>query len=74
MPVIYRCLAFGLLLGASACASTNTGAYQETDLKTFTEQCEARDGLLAPTGQQSGRPQIDYVCAIRNAGRRVPSN
>ncbi len=73
MRILYPFLALSVLLGASACASTGPAGYQEPDLQTFTQQCEARGGLPRATGQQSGRPQLDYVCEIRNAGQRVPN-
>ena len=53
-----------LALTLSACASTmGTGHYQ-TELERLTAECEARGGILSPTGTQSGRPQLDNVCKI----------
>ncbi|HST91523.1 MAG TPA: hypothetical protein VLJ13_04930, partial [Brevundimonas sp.] len=50
----------------TACAPTtmdSAGSY-ESELERLTEQCRERGGILAPTGQQSGRPQNDNVCRV----------
>lgn len=52
--------AFGL---AACSTATGPGAY-EADLKQIQERCEARGGVLTPTGQTTGRPQTEYACQI----------
>ena len=34
------------------------------ELARLSADCEARGGVLSPTGSQSGRPQLDNVCKI----------
>lgn len=58
-------LASALLLLAVAGCATGTGVDRySAELQRLTEDCSARGGILAPTGQQSGRPNNDYVCRI----------
>ena len=63
-----------LLLTLAACAPTMNGSRYESDLRELTNSCAARGGILAPTGQQSGRPQNDNVCEIRSETGRIPRN
>ena len=52
-------------LSLGACASTPSGPnHYQTELQRLTADCTARDGILSPTGEQSGRPQLDNVCKI----------
>ncbi|HZV85777.1 MAG TPA: hypothetical protein VFF48_12400 [Brevundimonas sp.] len=55
-----------LALTLSACAPTMgpPGGSYLSELDQLTEQCRERGGILAPTGQQSGRPQNDNVCRM----------
>jgi hypothetical protein len=56
-----------LVLGLAACAPTMGGGggnSYSAQLDRLTEECRERGGILAPTGQQSGRPQNDNVCRI----------
>ena len=62
-----------LLFALAACAPT-TGSSRYTDeLRQLAADCEARGGILAPTGQQSGRPQNDNVCRITGGASRLTS-
>ena len=61
-----------LALALSACASGETTDRYNTDLRQLADDCRARGGILAPTGQQSGRPQVDNVCEIRGQPARAP--
>lgn len=62
-----------LLLALAACApTTGSGTYAE-ELKQLSDSCEARGGILSPTGQQSGRPQNDNVCRITGGASRLTS-
>lgn len=62
-----------LLLTLAACAPTTNAGYN-SELRDLTASCAARGGILAPTGQQSGRPQNDNVCEIRSEPGRIPRN
>ncbi|WP_298745904.1 hypothetical protein [uncultured Brevundimonas sp.] len=58
--VLFATLATSL----AACASgAGPGGYA-AELERLAADCEARGGVLAPTGSQSGRPQLDHVCKI----------
>ncbi len=62
-----------LLLALAACAPT-TGANTYTrELQQLSDSCEARGGILSPTGEQSGRPQNDNVCRITGGASRMTS-
>ncbi|MBF0664124.1 MAG: hypothetical protein IR159_01025 [Brevundimonas sp.] len=52
------------VLALSACASATGPSHYETELQRLAADCEARGGILSPTGQQSGRPQLDNVCKV----------
>ena len=52
------------LLMLSACASGMGESRYQSDFERLSADCEARGGILSPTGQQSGRPQLDNVCKI----------
>lgn len=74
MRIALACAPAVLILALSACASsTGTGRY-ENELDKLVADCQARGGILAPTGQQSGRPQNDNVCELRNGGGRLPNS
>ncbi len=60
-----------LLLALSACASTAGPSRYEEELQRLAADCEARGGILSPTGQQSGRPQNDNVCRITGGASRL---
>ena len=55
-----------LALTLSACGPTMgaAGGTYASELDRLAEECRQRGGILAPTGQQSGRPQNDNVCRI----------
>jgi hypothetical protein len=60
-----------LLLALAACASTAGSSNYAQELKQLSDSCEARGGILSPTGQQSGRPQNDNVCRITGGASRL---
>jgi hypothetical protein len=63
-----------LLLLVAGCASTATTTNRySADLQTLSDDCTARGGILAPTGQQSGRPPLDFVCKITGGASRLTS-
>ncbi|NBB64675.1 hypothetical protein GVN18_36070 [Pseudomonas sp. ODNR1LW] len=56
----------------TACASSGqTSTYQE-DLKRLEAACTERQGILTPTGLQSGRPETEYACRITGGASRIP--
>ena len=63
-------LAAPLALGA--CATGRTLPTYEQDLDKLEAECKARDGILTPSGAQTGRPQTDYVCKITGGASRLP--
>jgi len=62
-----------LLLATAGCAAGSGVGRYESELQRLTEDCTARGGILAPTGQQSGRPQTDNVCKITGGASRLTS-
>lgn len=62
-----------LLFALSACAPTMGGNRYDSELRRLSDQCEARGGILTPTGQQTGRPQTDYACQITGGASRLPT-
>ncbi len=62
-----------LLLALAACAPTMGPSRYAAELQRLSDSCEARGGILVPTGQQSGRPQNDNVCRITGGASRLTS-
>lgn len=60
-----------LLLAAGGCASTSGTSSYSQELDRLAADCTARGGILAPTGQQTGRPQTDNVCKITGGASRL---
>lgn len=59
----------------SACASTGPGEGSYADReKKLSDECEARGGILAPTGNQTGRPETDNICKITGGASRLTSH
>lgn len=66
-PALVSTLAVGALtLSLAACAGMGAreGTYAQK-LDALADSCEARGGMLVPTGGQSASPERDYVCEIR---------
>lgn len=55
--------AFGVLLGACASSGVRQPTQRE-ELAKLSADCEARGGVLTPTGQVTGREALDNVCRI----------
>lgn len=53
-----------LALTLSACAPTMGPSTYTAEFDRLAQECRERGGILAPTGQQSGRPQNDNVCKV----------
>ena len=71
-PLIFAAPAV-LLLALAACAPTMGPSHYADELRRLSDGCEARGGILVPTGQQSGRPQTDNVCRITGGASRLTS-
>ena len=56
-------LAPAALLLLSACAGSAANGHV-TQIERLSDDCEARGGVLAPTGQTTGRVETEYVCKI----------
>lgn len=64
MRIVLFAAPAALAVTLSACASGMGESHYQTELARLSADCEARGGVLAPTGGQSGRPQLDNVCKI----------
>ena len=62
---LFLVTAAALLAG---CAS-GPGRSSRAELDELARDCEARGGILAPTGNVTGRVQTENVCEIRGATR-----
>ncbi len=59
-----------LAISACATAGGRTSSYS-TDLDQLEADCTAREGILTPTGSQSGQPARDYACKITGGASRL---
>lgn len=64
MRIVRVALPVALAAALSACASGAGPSSYQSELEELAAACEARGGVLSPTGRQSGRPQVDNVCKI----------
>jgi hypothetical protein len=61
------------LIGLAACATgSETATTGESPLDRLQRQCDARGGLLTPSGANSGIPAIDNLCNIHGTSIRAP--
>lgn len=59
-------------LAISACASAGGGSNSYlTEMDRLEADCKAREGILTPTGSQSGQPARDYACRITGGASRI---
>lgn len=64
-----------LALPALAACGTTTGKSQyRQDFDRLEAGCTAREGILTPTGAQTGRPETEYACRITGGASRIPAN
>jgi hypothetical protein len=56
----------------AACASDNRSVASATELDRLRADCEARGGMLRPTGRITGTPALDNPCVIRGGGSNLP--
>ncbi|MEW6538285.1 MAG: hypothetical protein AB1448_06805 [Pseudomonadota bacterium] len=59
-----------LLSGCGTTGATNT--YQQ-ELNALEAACTRNQGILTPTGLQTGRPQTEYACKISGLITRIPA-
>ncbi len=64
MRIVLVAAPAALALALSACASGMGQSHYQTELQQLAADCQARGGILSPTGQQSGRPALDHVCKV----------
>ncbi len=57
----------------AACASDNRPSASTAELNQLRADCEARGGMLRPTGRISGAPALDNPCIIRGGGSNLPA-
>ncbi|MDQ1154703.1 hypothetical protein [Brevundimonas sp. SORGH_AS_0993] len=58
----------------SACASTGGVSSYQKDLDRLEASCKAREGILTPTGMQTGHPETEYACTIVGGATRISRN
>ena len=64
MRIVLLAAPAALALTLSACASDMGESRYQSELEKLAADCDARGGVLSPTGEQTGRPQTDNVCKI----------
>ena len=57
----------------AACAGDNHPSTSAAELERLRADCEARGGILRPTGRLSGTPALDNPCIIRGATNLPPA-
>lgn len=60
-----------LAVAASACAPSMGGNRNANETERLAAECQARGGILTPTGTATGQPAVDNACRMTNA-TRVP--
>jgi len=58
----------------AACASSGVKSQYQQDYDRLDAACTERQGILTPTGGQTGRPETDYACKITGGASRIPAN
>ena len=67
-----RLLISMLMLGALSGCATTPGMAGETEEQRLARECQARGGILVPSGANTTRPQIDFVCQRSGGPTRTP--
>ena len=57
----------------AACAGNSRPPTSAAELERLRADCEARGGMLRPTGRLSGTPALDNPCIIRGAATLPPA-
>ena len=67
--ILSTALALPLL---AACGTTGgVNGYQQ-EMDALEAACARDQGILVPTGVQTGRPQTEYACKITGGASRIP--
>lgn len=56
----------------AACSSTGSVNSYQKDMDALEATCKSNQGILTPTGLQTGRPQTEYACTIIGGASRLP--
>jgi uncharacterized lipoprotein len=48
----------------AACSTTGGISQYQKDMSALEKTCTERQGILTPTGLQTGRPETEYACTI----------
>jgi hypothetical protein len=64
MRIVLFAAPAALALALSACAPSMGPSHYQSQYERLAADCAARGGVLSPTGEQSGRPQLDNVCKV----------
>ena len=67
MRLLISMLTLSVLAG---CATP--GMRGETEEQRLARECQARGGVLVPSGSNTARPQIDFVCQRSGGATRTP--
>lgn len=51
----------------AACSTTGGISQYQKDMSALEKTCTERQGILTPTGLQTGRPETEYACTITGA-------
>lgn len=63
-----------LLPALAACGTTGGKSQYQQDFDRLEAGCTERQGILTPTGAQTGRPETEYACRITGGASRIPAN
>ena len=58
-----------LAVVASACASSTRGNVYSNEVERLAADCQARGGILQPTGSHTAHAATDNFCKLTNATR-----
>ncbi|WOB78806.1 hypothetical protein [Brevundimonas nasdae] len=67
--ILSATIAVPLLSGCGTMGATST--YQQ-ELNALEASCVRDQGILSPTGRETGRPQTEYVCKINGIASGIP--
>ncbi|ASE39223.1 hypothetical protein [Brevundimonas vesicularis] len=56
----------------SGCGTIGGVSRYQRDLDALEKTCTQRQGILTPTGLQTGRPETEYACTITGGASRIP--
>ncbi len=71
MRILILSAAISLPLLAACGTMGGVSSYQK-GMNAREAECPRSQGLLTPTGLQTGRPQTEYACKITGGATRIP--